>query len=336
MKNILSIFGWKPKSPKPKPGKPEIRLPFSSGNDKRQQDRPASHADSGKTQVGIQVNRPSSDSPKARKGNSILSCPECKYPLRVEPSRSSPCPNCGFLGDRNDQTDTAINLGKTIPISGLDSLIEPGVEEFKFKLIDESTKSEIKVQSEDRELILNRDHLDPTNTSISSEQHLLVIFRNNKIFMEDVSTNGSSFIQVTGFMMLKPRIRIILGNKTYLFDSVENPERNTAKDRASRKFEGNELSSKEPKNLVLIDEKSGEKKTFHEQHVMVNRTNLDTSNNTISGSRHAEFTFQNGNWYIKDLSSTGATFLQITTQQQLDNNIKLIIGNKVFRFEYDV
>ena len=68
----------------------------------------------------------------------------------------------------------------------------------------------------------------------------------------------------------------------------------------------------------------------------MNRSNLDAGNSTISGSHHAEFSYENGDWYIKDLSSTGATFVQVKTEYQLENNIKLIIGNKVYRFEYDV
>ena len=137
--------------------------------------------------------------------------------------------------------------------------------------------------------------------------------------------------------MIQPGIRLILGNKICLFNLLDQPVKSPDADKATRKFGGFDMNVQEgARGFTLIDEKSGKRIEFNEQHVIVNRSNLDTTNNTISGSRHAEFHFENGCWYLKDLSSTGATFMQVKTEYQLENNIKLVIGNKVFRFEYDL
>jgi hypothetical protein len=336
MKNIFSKLGLKVKKPKLKSGKSDIHLPFSRSADKKSfQERPSSDNRFKKTMIGLQADKPAADHPTKSSGGDPLCCPECQYPLRVEPSKASPCPNCGFTGKQNHIEDTVYDLGKTMAVSSLDSANDI-IEEFKFKLIEESSKSEIKIQSEEPELTLNRGHLDPTNMSISSDQHVLIKFRNNKIFIEDVSSNGSTFLQVRNIMMIQPGIRIVLGNKIYLFnlpDQIKTPDA----DKATRKFGDFDLHQfEEAKGFALIDEKSGKRIVFNEQRVIVSRSNLDTNNNTISGSRHAEFHFENGCWHIKDLSSTGATFIQVKTEYQLENNIKLIIGNKVFRFEYDL
>lgn len=338
MNKILSKLGLAPKIPKIKPGKSEIHLPFSrSGDDKRSRDRMQSDSQTKKTMVGIQADRPLGDHPTKSSSGDPLSCPECQYPLRVLPSRSSPCPNCGFSGNRDNQEDTAYSPGKTMAVSSLDLINDTGIQQFKFKLIEESSNSEIKVESEDPELILNRSHLDPNNMSISGEKHVLIKFRLNKIFIEDVSSNGSTFIQIKNSIMIQPGIRLILGNKICIFNLLDPTAKSPDADKATRKFGGFDLNVQEgARGFALIDEKSGKRIEFIEQHVIVNRANLDTGNNTISGSRHAEFRFENGCWYLKDLSSTGATFIQVKTEYQLENNIKLIFGNKVFRFEYDL
>jgi hypothetical protein len=337
LKKILSKIGLMPKAPKLNPGKTDIQLPFSRSSDKKNhQERIQSDNVAKKTMVGIQPDKPPGDHPTRSSNGEPLSCPECQYPLRVAPSKSSPCPNCGFSGIANNIGDTVFDLGKTMAVSSLDVPNDPGIEEFKFKLIEETSNSEIKIQSEEPEVILNRSHLDPSNMSISGEQHILIRFKQNKIYVEDVSSNGSTFLQVKNVQLVQPGTRLVLGNKICLFNTLEQPSNKTDADKATRKFGGFDLNSQEgTTGFVLTDEKSGKKIAFNEQHVIVNRSNLDTGNNTISSSRHAEFHFDNGCWYIRDLSSTGATFIQVRSEQLLDNKLKLIIGNKVFRFEYD-
>lgn len=338
IKDLFSKIGLMPKKPKITSGKSDIHLPFSrSGDDKRIQERNPSDKNVKKTMMGIQAEKPLIDHPTKSSTGDPLCCPECQYPLRVEPSKSSPCPNCGFSGSNHNQEDTVFDPRKTMAVSSLDAIDDPGIQEFKFKLIEEASQSEIKIQSDEPELILNRGHLDPNNKSISSEQHVLIKFRSNKIFIEDVSSNGSTFMQVKNTIMIQPGIRLVLGNKICLFNLLDEQMKSPVDDKATRRFGGFDLNNQEAsKGFSLTDEKSGKKIVFNDQHAIVNRSNLDTSNNSISGSRHADFHYENGCWYLKDLSSTGATFVQVNAEYQLESNMKLIIGNKVYRFEYDL
>lgn len=338
IKDLLSKIGLMPKKPKITPGKSDIHLPFSrSGDDKRVHERSPSDNNVKKTMMGIQAEKPITDHPTRSSTGDPLCCPECQYPLRVEPSKSSPCPNCGFSGRNSNQEDTVYDPRKTMAVSSLDAINDPGIQEFKFRLIEEASHSEIKIQSDEPELILKRSHLDPDNMSISSDQHVLIKFRLNKIFIEDVSSNGSTFLQVKNTLMIQPGIRLVLGNKICLFNLLDEQLKLPDADKATRRFGGFDLNKQEgSKGFSLTDEKTGKRILFNDQHVIINRSNLDTSNNSISGSRHAEFNFENGCWYLKDLSSTGATYIQVNAEYQLENNMKLIIGNKVFRFEYDL
>lgn len=333
---LLSIIGMKPKKPKIKQGKTDIHLPFSrSGEDKRVQDRNPQDSNAIKTKIGLQAEKPIIDYPTKSSSGESLSCPECQYPLRVEPSKSSPCPNCGFSGNNQNPENTVYNPRKTMTVSSLDALNDMEIQEFKFKLIEEASQSEIKIQSDESELVLNRSHLDPNNMNISSEQHVLIKFRLNKIFIEDVSSNGSTFIQVKNSIMIQPGNRLVIGNKIYLFNLLQEQLKSPVDDKATRRY-GDMNNQEGSKGFALTDEKSGKRMVFNDLHVIINRSNLDTSNNSISGSRHAGFDYEDGCWYLKDLSSTGATFIQVNDEYQLESGMKLIIGNKIYRFEYDL
>jgi hypothetical protein len=337
MKNFFSLLGFKSKRSKISPGKPDIKLPFSrSSGDSSMYDKPSAGGKANKTMAGMQQGKPGGSHPTKSSAGEVLCCQQCQYPLRVEPSRSSPCPNCGYSGLEGNQANTVFNMGKTMAVSGLEEAGDQGIDEFKFKLIEESSKSEIKIQSEDPEVVLNRDYLDPGNMSISGTQHVLIRFRDHKMYIEDVSSNGSTFLQVKNTMKIRQGSRLVLGNKICLFNVSEQNQKSPDADKATRKMGGFELNQRESlKGFELIDDKTGKKAVFAEEHVIVNRVNLDTGNNTISGSRHAEFNFENGNWYIRDLSSTGATFIQVASEMQLEDNVKIIVGNKVYTFAYD-
>ncbi len=321
MKNIFSLLGFKSRKPKAGFNRPDIRLPFSDSKSK-------------KTMAGLQPERPVAPNRPTRDtaGESLI-CPKCQYPLRTMPSKSSPCPNCGHSGIQYE--NTVFNAGKTMAVSGLEEIQITVKDEINFKLIDEATKSELKIQSEDTEVMLNRDYLDPGNMSISGEQHVLFRLKNGHMYLEDVSSNGSTFIQVKNTMPVTSGSRLVLGNKVCQF-MIPGMNKKSASENSTRKIAGMDIDQNRLSvGFELRDEKSGSTLSFSEPHVVVNRVNLDTGNNTISGSRHAEFTFENGIWTIHDLSSTGATFIQITSETLISDNTKIIIGNKVYTFVFD-
>lgn len=82
----------------------------------------------------------------------------------------------------------------------------------------------------------------------------------------------------------------------------------------------------------LISEKDKKELSFTGTEVSLNRDNLDSSNPTISGNIHANLQFIDGKWYLSDLSSNQATFIQVKDKSEITNDTLIIIGNKVFRF----
>jgi pSer/pThr/pTyr-binding forkhead associated (FHA) protein len=299
----------------------DIRLPF-----RRSSDEPsAPDIQLKKTIIGRQ-----SDLSFQNEVPNSLKCIECQYPLIAEPSKSSPCPNCGFSGTEREEPKP--DARKTIAVNGLEMTAGQALETFKIKLIDEATKSEIKIQSDEPELYLNRSHLDPTNGSISGGKHILLKFKNNGIYIEDVSSNGATFLQVKDVMTITTGTRMVLGNKIYLFNA--EPVSNEFYDKKTLRLGSFDVAGMS-KGFNLTEEKSRRNWVFNENSQILSRSNLDINDNTLSSAKHAEISYTNGNWCIKDLSSTGATYIQITSEYQLAPNQKLIIGNKIFRFEYD-
>lgn len=78
----------------------------------------------------------------------------------------------------------------------------------------------------------------------------------------------------------------------------------------------------------------GKKSTvFEGLSVVLNRTNTDLDNPNISKDEHALIEFKDNKWVLKDVSSNGATFVQVTQPTEVKDKDLIIIGNVIYRFE---
>jgi hypothetical protein len=317
MKNPFKRNASVPKTPKVTLPKTNLKFPFSQPDDQRNNNDFQNKSGDKKTKIGIQY-----DVLPGTKGKiDNLSCPNCQYPLRIEPSRSSPCPNCGFIG-ASGLHDTLSDSKKTISINSLNFNDEQELTSFRFKMISESSGSEYKIESEENEIVLNRDHLDPGNNSISSKEHVLVKFRNGKIFFQDVSTNGSTFIQVINKVLINPGTRIALGNQIFSF-SPGQPAEYSGSSKTTRQISKVNLDNNNLDDFVLIGESNGRKIHLTRGVNSLNRSNLDPGNPSISGQKHAILEFSDGQWYLSDVSSNAATFIQCKTEHQVADKITI-------------
>ena len=312
--------------------KKKASLPYSdSRGGKKEKKSSKWNFDPNKTQMGARPDYPSRKLVNDHLQKDIEMCPKCQYPLRTKPDSSSPCPNCGFTGNG---MKTASDAGKTITISSLDQ-DNKELQEFRFKLIKEDDNSEIEIQSpDDPEVILNRSHLDPANSTISGEQHVILKFKNRRIYVEDASSNGSTFLQAKNQVVIENGTRLVMGNKIYVFSQAGSLLQNRNPDKTKKIIEFDLEASQSGLGFSLTDEAGGKKQFFDNTYIIINRSVLDPGNKSISSSRHAEFETSNGKWYVKDLSSNESTFVQLKGEQLLENKIRIIIGNKIFRFEY--
>ncbi|MBI1185414.1 hypothetical protein GC194_14175 [bacterium] len=85
--------------------------------------------------------------------------------------------------------------------------------------------------------------------------------------------------------------------------------------------------------LILIEESSGREIPFSGDEINVNRDNIDPGNNAVSSQVHAVFSFQNGQLHLEDKSSNGATFIKVDGKMPVANNMRIILGNKVYKLK---
>ncbi len=165
-----------------------------------------------KTMRGQVASSPSWDAPSQQKpaateptGN-FSKCPSCQfYPLQAAPSPSNPCPNCGF-GAAAQSSAKTVRVGE-INLDGEDEAPKA------FKLIDEKRGSELSFEGD--QVNVNRDAVDPDNNNISSGEHAIFSFENGQLFIEDKSSNGSTFIKVEGKMAVNNGSKIVIGNRVF-------------------------------------------------------------------------------------------------------------------------
>lgn len=186
-----------------------------------------------KTVMGQASNMPAWDQPAAANKTSTdsnIKCPSCGfYPLRTAVSAADPCPNCGEKGnaaasapadvspaasDRSAGSGLAASKGaaKTMMLSDLTPEEE---EKPGFALIEERSQEQLVFDGE--ETTLKRELLDADNMSISGTAHASIKLQDGKWTIEDLSSNGATFIQVKGAIELTDGDKILIGNKIYTF-----------------------------------------------------------------------------------------------------------------------
>lgn len=85
--------------------------------------------------------------------------------------------------------------------------------------------------------------------------------------------------------------------------------------------------------FVLVEERSQKSMEFEGEATTLNRDNLDKDNMSLSGTEHAKIYLKDGQWFIQDRSSNGATFVQVNGEVPLENGTKILLGNKIFTFK---
>lgn len=147
---------------------------------------------------------PETREPKSEKKHTYFTCLECQYyPLQEPANEKNPCPNCGNIGKAKAQTPGTQKLG------------DIRLGEASYMLVLKDDKNEVTLEMEDGKAFANRENLDEKNKSISSEKHASFSIENGDLYLEDVSSNQATFVQVTGKVKLENGDKIILGNKIY-------------------------------------------------------------------------------------------------------------------------
>ena len=145
-------------------------------------------------------------------------CPDCgHYPLQQQVSSATPCPNCQSTAGKKDGAKSGGNQAASpsgAKTSKLES-IDFGAESKEVTLTNIRSNEPVTVRG--AEININRDNLEPSNSSISSD-HADLVFRNGTLHITDNSSNEATFVQVQGEMAVPSGSKIIIGNNIYRVD----------------------------------------------------------------------------------------------------------------------
>lgn len=325
MRNPFKKMGFGSKKETSEPHSP-IKEPWNSKPDETKKPQ------ANKTMVGKIADKPFLDKEEKSAFGSGYQCPECSYPLRQPLSSTTPCPNCAKNAEANEPK--APSAKKTLNFHDLNFGKLSG--ERKFTLINEAAPDmSITVDLEENpEVVLNREVLDPKNSTISGKEHILIREIKGVWMVKDLSSNGATFIQAIHPQAIQDGKRVILGSKIFRFSSEGGSVPKENEGRKTMNFGQFNLSNSHgASTFSLVDEFNGSAKNFKGQQVDLNRFNLDPEDLSISSSIHAIIVNHHGSWSIQDRSSNKSTFVQATHEVQLSDKMRMILGNRVYRFE---
>ena len=80
--------------------------------------------------------------------------------------------------------------------------------------------------------------------------------------------------------------------------------------------------------LIPLNSKKTNVLSSTEGSIRVSREDLDVMDESISAKQHLAIDYINGAWYLKNLATNQAVFIQVNDKVQLSNNQILLVGEK--------
>ena len=72
--------------------------------------------------------------------------------------------------------------------------------------------------------------------------------------------------------------------------------------------------------------------TYEGKEVLLNRSNTEADNTSITSQSQALLSFKEGHWYIEDKSEQNTTFVRAGNKIELHDGDTLLLGNRLFEF----
>lgn len=68
------------------------------------------------------------------------------------------------------------------------------------------------------------------------------------------------------------------------------------------------------------------------ERIVLNRSNTDANNQTITSNEQASLTYKDGEWYLEDLSPNRSTMIRVDRPVKLNDGDIIMLGNRMFEF----
>lgn len=73
--------------------------------------------------------------------------------------------------------------------------------------------------------------------------------------------------------------------------------------------------------------------SYSGQTIVLNRSNTDTNNNSITSKEQAIISHENGEWYIENKSELQTTLIRVDRKLKLEDGDVIVLGNRMFEFK---
>lgn len=73
--------------------------------------------------------------------------------------------------------------------------------------------------------------------------------------------------------------------------------------------------------------------TYSGDTIILNRSNTDANNNSITSREQAILTCEEGEWYIENRSDLRTTFIRVNGKIKLNSGDIIVLGNREFEFK---
>ena len=197
-----------------------------------------------------------------------------------------------------------------------------------FSLLEATSKRRLEFRG--TQIQLTRELLDADNMAISSRAHALVEAIAKDWFIRDLSSNRATFVQVVEETPLEDGDWLIFGSAAFQFDALEASEDEDTTMTLDQLNRGHRATSGPGFRLVGFE---GEPREYRGDQVLINRASLAPGNTSISRQEHARFNHRGGRWFLLDLSSNQASFIQARRRMMLCPGTALVLGGKLYTFD---
>jgi len=73
--------------------------------------------------------------------------------------------------------------------------------------------------------------------------------------------------------------------------------------------------------------------SYSGESIMLNRSNTDSNNNSITSREQAVMTHENGEWFIENRSDLQTTLIRVDRRLKLEDGDVIVLGNRMFEFK---
>ena len=70
----------------------------------------------------------------------------------------------------------------------------------------------------------------------------------------------------------------------------------------------------------------------NDEAIILNRNNVESGNNSITSKAQAELVFENGKWFLSDLSELHTTFINAGNKTEIKDGDLILMGDRKFIF----